>query len=196
MRDVEVVVLGPEGETLEPGRIGEIAIRSPAMTRGYAGMEALNRQAFSGGFFLSGDRGRLDEEGRLFITGRTKLLIDVKGDKVDPIEVEDVLAVHPKVREVVVVGVRSGVEGEELVKAVVVPEGRARSASSSATAASDWPTTRCRRRSSSWTRSGRARPARCSANTSSSDQGRWRVEHDSRGSRGGSCSPSWPRAAG
>jgi len=123
MRDVEVVVLGPEGETLEPGRIGEIAIRSPAMTRGYAGMEALNRQAFSGGFFLSGDRGRLDEEGRLFITGRTKLLIDVKGDKVDPIEVEDVLAVHPKVREVVVVGVRSGVEGEELVKAVVVPEG-------------------------------------------------------------------------
>jgi long-chain acyl-CoA synthetase len=123
MRDVEVAVLGPEGETLEPGRIGEIAIRSPAMTRGYAGMEELNRQAFSGGFFLSGDRGRLDDEGRLFITGRTKLLIDVKGDKVDPIEVEDVLAVHPKVREVVVVGVRSGVEGEELVKAVVVPEG-------------------------------------------------------------------------
>jgi long-chain acyl-CoA synthetase len=123
MRDVEVAVLGPEGETLEPGRIGEIAIRSPAMTRGYAGMEELNREAFSGGFFLSGDRGRLDEGGRLFITGRTKLLIDVKGDKVDPIEVEDVLAVHPKVREVVVVGVRSGVEGEELVKAVVVPEG-------------------------------------------------------------------------
>jgi long-chain acyl-CoA synthetase len=56
------------------------------------------------------------------ITGRRKLLIDVRGDKVDPIEVEDVLAVHPKVREVVVVGVAGEVEGEDLVKAVVVPE--------------------------------------------------------------------------
>jgi long-chain acyl-CoA synthetase len=93
------------------------------MMPGYAGLEALNRQAFSNGFFLSGDRGRLDDEGRLYITGRTKLLIDVKGDKVDPIEVEDVLAVHPRVREVVVVGVSSGVEGEELIKAVVVPDG-------------------------------------------------------------------------
>jgi long-chain acyl-CoA synthetase len=46
------------------------------------------------------------------------------GDKVDPIEVEDVLAVHPKVREVVVVGVASPVEGEQLIKAVVVADGR------------------------------------------------------------------------
>ena len=66
-------------------------------------------------------RGRFDEAGRLVITGRSKLLIDVKGDKVDPIEVEDVLAVHPKVREVVV-GVATDVEGEELIKAVVVAD--------------------------------------------------------------------------
>ena len=51
------------------------------------------------------------------------MLIDVKGDKVDPIEVEDVLAVHPAVREVVVVGIESGAEGEDLIKAVVVPDG-------------------------------------------------------------------------
>ena len=83
-------------------------------------MDELNREAFREAGFLSGDRGRIDEEGRLFITGRKKLLIDVKGDKVDPIEVEDVLAVHPKVGEVVVVGVASDVAGEELIKAVVV----------------------------------------------------------------------------
>ena len=93
------------------------------MTPGYAGREELNREAFRDGLFASGDRGRVDEEGRLFITGREKLLIDVRGDKVDPIEVEDVLAVHPKVDQVVVVGVASEVEGEELVKAVVVPAG-------------------------------------------------------------------------
>ncbi len=123
LRGVELAIVGPSGEVLDAGRIGEVAIRSPAMTRGYAGVdEAVNRQAFSGGRFLTGDRGKLDEDGRLVLTGRRKLLIDVRGDKVDPIEVEDVLAVHPKVREVVVVGTPSDVAGEELVKAVVVPE--------------------------------------------------------------------------
>ena len=72
--------------------------------------------------FATGDRGRLDEAGRLIITGRRKVLIDVRGDKVDLIEVEDVLAVHPRVRDVVVVGAPSGIEGEELIKAVVVGE--------------------------------------------------------------------------
>ncbi|MEA2332442.1 MAG: long-chain acyl-CoA synthetase [Thermoleophilaceae bacterium] len=120
---VELRVVDAAGEPLEHGRIGEILIRSAAMTAGYGDAEELNREAFRDGWFRSGDRGRVDEEGRLFITGRKKLLIDVRGDKVDPIEVEDVLAVHPKVEEVVVVGVDSGVPGEELVKAVVVPAG-------------------------------------------------------------------------
>jgi long-chain acyl-CoA synthetase len=86
--------------------------------RGYAGVA---EQAFRDGWFLTGDRGRLDEEGRLTLTGRRKLLIDVKGEKVDPIEVEDVLAVHPRVRDVVVVGLPSEIEGESLIKAAVVP---------------------------------------------------------------------------
>ncbi len=120
---VELRVVDEAGEPLEEGRIGEILIRSVAMTPGYADAEELNREAFGDGWFRSGDRGRIDEEGRLFITGRRKLLIDVRGDKVDPIEVEDVLAVHPKVAEVVVVGVESEVPGEDLVKAVVVPAG-------------------------------------------------------------------------
>jgi long-chain acyl-CoA synthetase len=120
---VEIDVLDAAGGSLEPGRIGEVVIRSPAMTRAYAGVEPqLNEQAFRDGYFVTGDRGRLDDDGALFLTGRRKLLIDVKGDKVDPIEVEDVLAVHPKVREVVVVGVRGPVEGEELIKAVVVAD--------------------------------------------------------------------------
>jgi long-chain acyl-CoA synthetase len=122
LQGAEIAIIDDAGEELEVGRNGEVVIRSPAMTRGYAGMDDLNRRVFRDVGFLSGDRGRLDEEGRLFITGRKKLLIDVKGDKVDPIEVEDVLAVHPKVGEVVVVGVASDVEGEELIKAVVVAQ--------------------------------------------------------------------------
>jgi long-chain acyl-CoA synthetase len=120
---VELRIADESGEPVEEGRIGEVLIRSAAMTPGYADSEELNSEAFRDGWFRSGDRGRIDAEGRLFLTGRTKRLIDVRGDKVDPIEVEDVLAVHPKVAEVVVVGVESGVPGEELVKAVVVPAG-------------------------------------------------------------------------
>jgi long-chain acyl-CoA synthetase len=122
---VELRIADESGEPVDDGRIGEVLIRSKAMTPGYANAEQLNNEAFGDGWFRSGDRGRLDEEGRLFLTGRTKRLIDVRGDKVDPVEVEDVLAVHPKVAEVVVLGVESDVPGEETVKAVVVPAGDA-----------------------------------------------------------------------
>jgi long-chain acyl-CoA synthetase len=121
---MQVSVLDPFGQPVEGGRLGEIAIRGDAMTRGYAGVPAyVNAAAFPGGTFVTGDRGRIDAGGNLLLTGRRKRLIDVKGDKVDPVEVEDVLAVHPRVRDVVVVGSASGVPGEELVKAVVVPDG-------------------------------------------------------------------------
>ena len=99
---------------------GEIAVSSPAMTRGYSDMHELNRRVFRDGWFLTGDLGRLDDAGRLYVTGRKKLLIEVAGHKVDPIEVEDVVLAHPKVREAVVVGIKAA-GGEESVKAVVVP---------------------------------------------------------------------------
>jgi long-chain acyl-CoA synthetase len=118
---VELRIVADDGEPVGDGRIGDVHIRSAAMTPGYADADELNANAFRDGWFRSGDRGRIDDAGRLFLAGRTKRLIDVRGDKVDPVEVEDVLAVHPKVSEVVVVGVESDVAGEELVKAVVVP---------------------------------------------------------------------------
>jgi long-chain acyl-CoA synthetase len=121
---VAVDVVDDVGRSVGGGRVGEIVIRSAAMTAGYAGvLETINREAFHRGRFLTGDRGRFDASGRLIITGRRKRLIDVRGAKVDPIEVEDVLAVHPRVGDVVVLGVPSGVDGEELVKTVVVPDG-------------------------------------------------------------------------
>jgi long-chain acyl-CoA synthetase len=123
LNGVELRIIDEAGEPVEEGRIGDVLIRSVAMTPGYAGEQ--NGGAFADGWFASGDRGRIDQDGRLFLTGRVKRLIDVRGDKVDPVEVEDVLAVHPKVADVVVVGVESEVPGEETVKAVVVPAGDA-----------------------------------------------------------------------
>ena len=123
LEGVELRIVDESGAPVDPGHIGDVLIRSTAMTPGYASES--NAEAFKDGWFASGDRGRVDEAGRLVLTGRVKRLIDVRGDKVDPVEVEDVLAVHPKVGEVVVLGVESDVPGEETVKAVVVPAGDA-----------------------------------------------------------------------
>jgi len=97
----------------------EVVVSSPALTRGYA--DGASREAFRGGWFYTGDLGRLDGEGRLTITGRKKLLIEVAGHKVDPLEVEDVVISHPRVRDVAVVGVEGRIAGEQAIKAVVVP---------------------------------------------------------------------------
>jgi long-chain acyl-CoA synthetase len=118
---VRFEILDEEGAVLGAGETGEIAVSSPAMTSGYADLPEVNREAFADGRFLTGDLGELDGEGRLYIKGRKKLLIEVGGYKVDPIEVEDVIGAHEKVEEVVVVGVAGAKPGEETVKAVVVP---------------------------------------------------------------------------
>jgi long-chain acyl-CoA synthetase len=119
--EVDIRILDEDGGVLPQGDEGEVAVSSPAMTDGYSDMEELNREAFRDAYFHTGDLGRLDEDGRLYLTGRKKLLIEVGGYKVDPIEVQDVVIAHPKVREAVVVGAEGRVQGEELVKAVVVP---------------------------------------------------------------------------
>jgi long-chain acyl-CoA synthetase len=118
--DVAVEIVDDEGTPVAAGE-GEVVISSPAMTSGYSGLDDVNRVAFRDGRFFTGDLGRLDDAGRLHLAGRKKLLIEVGGYKVDPIEVEDVVAAHPKVGEVVVLGVPGKAAGEEVVKAVVVP---------------------------------------------------------------------------
>lgn len=120
LRGVSVRILDEAQRPAATGTVGEIAIRTPAMTVGYHDMAEHNREVFRDGWFVTGDLGRLDDAGRLWITGRKRLFIEVAGNKVDPVEIEDVLATHPAVREVVVVGVPGKGPGEEIVKAVVV----------------------------------------------------------------------------
>lgn len=120
LKNVCIKIVDDSKTSVTAGDTGEIAISTPGMTRGYAGLADHNLEVFRDGFFYSGDLGRLDEEGRLWITGRRKLFIEVAGNKVDPFEVEDVLLTHPALSEAVVVGVPGIVGGGEMVKAVVV----------------------------------------------------------------------------
>jgi long-chain acyl-CoA synthetase len=119
MKNVEIKIIDDEGKELPNGTSGEVAIASSALTNGYHNLPELNQQAFRDGMFFTGDLGKIDEEGRLYITGRKKILIDTGGRKVDPIEIEDVLVSHSKVKEAVVVGVKGSFAGE-IVKAVIV----------------------------------------------------------------------------
>jgi long-chain acyl-CoA synthetase len=121
--EVEIEIVDDDGAPLPMGEIGEVTVSSPAMTAGYSDMEELNREAFRGGRFFTGDLGQLDGDGALHLAGRKKLLIEIGGFKIDPIEVQDVLVSHPSVGEAIVVGVAGEIEGEEAVKGVVVPDG-------------------------------------------------------------------------
>lgn len=119
-RDVRVRIQGEDGSELGPGEVGEIGVQSPVAASGYVGMGHADTRTFRDGWVFPGDLGMLDEEGRLTIAGRTKIFIDVLGHKVDPLEVEDVLLLHPAVEEAVVVGTRSATSDAEVIKAAVV----------------------------------------------------------------------------
>ena len=119
LKNVEIEISDDDGNELAVGTIGEVVINSPTLTKEYYNQPELNQQAFKDGAFFTGDLGKFDAAGRLYITGRKKILIDTGGRKVDPIEVEAILASHPKIQEAVVVGVKEHHSGE-IVKAVIV----------------------------------------------------------------------------
>jgi acyl-CoA synthetase (AMP-forming)/AMP-acid ligase II len=97
---------------------GEVAIRSPSMLASYVDDEA--DAELLDGHFLTGDLGTLTADGALVITGRTKLLIDVGGLKVNPLEVEAAIETHPEVRECIVVPLPQS-ETVSRLRAIVIP---------------------------------------------------------------------------
>lgn len=99
--------------------VGEVMVKSPGMFAGYDGRPAGDAKTFRDGAFLTGDLGRFDATGRLYLTGRKKLLINRGGFKVSPGEIEALIGRHPKVVDVVVVGETTTL-GDDRVKAVVV----------------------------------------------------------------------------
>jgi long-chain acyl-CoA synthetase len=125
MTDVVAVVVEPGSRSvasaLPPGVEGELAVHAPSMLHGYVG-EATS--PLVEGFFFTGDLARIDTRGAVTVTGRIKLLIDVGATKVNPLEVEEVLAQHEGVRECVVLPVPV-TDTVSRLRAVVVPEDRA-----------------------------------------------------------------------
>ena len=107
-----------DGKDAGEGQSGEIVISGPSLMKGYLGQDDATRQVLKDGFYTTGDIGYL-ESGYLFISGRSKEMINVAGNKVFPAEVESVLRQHPLVAETAVVGVPHSRLGQ-MVKAVIV----------------------------------------------------------------------------
>jgi len=116
---VHLALLDDAGKPVARGEPGEICVRGPLVMKGYKDMPQETAEAFAGGWLHTGDVGRLDGEGFLYIVDRTKDMIVTGGFNVFPREVEDVLAGHAAVGQVVVIGVPDEQWGEA-VKAVVV----------------------------------------------------------------------------
>jgi long-chain acyl-CoA synthetase len=115
---VDVEIYSDDGEVTPANEVGEIAVRSEAAIPSY-GSEDLDRGTFRNGYFFTGDLGRKDPDGRLFLVGRKKLFINKGGYKINPREVEDLLESHAKIEEAIVIGVTTPF-GDEKVKAVLV----------------------------------------------------------------------------
>ena len=116
---VEVEVFADDGRVTEADEVGEVAVKSPAAITGYEGLEEVNRETFRDGYFFTGDLGKRDRGGLLYLVGRKKFFINKGGYKINPHEIEALLESHPKVEEVVAVGEPTPY-GDEKVKVVIV----------------------------------------------------------------------------
>ncbi|WP_191059078.1 acyl--CoA ligase [Geminicoccus harenae] len=123
----EVRVCTAAGDMLPPGEEGEVVISGPNVTPGYEANPSANAAAFfehdGQRWFRTGDQGRMDEEGYLRITGRLKEIINRGGEKVSPLEVDEVVMDHPAVRQCVTFAMPHEKLGEEVAIAVVLRDG-------------------------------------------------------------------------
>ncbi len=121
---VEISIMDEAGKMMPLGERAEVVIRGENVTHGYNNNPEANAEAFTDGWFRTGDQGIMDADGRLTLTGRLKELINRAGEKISPLEVDALLLDHPAVAEAVCFAVPD-VKYGEIVQAAVVLSGDA-----------------------------------------------------------------------
>ncbi len=122
---VEWKLVDEKGQEVPPGEVGEIIVRGMNVMKGYYKDPEATRKAIRDGWLYTGDMGRMDSEGYVYIVDRKKDMIIVGGENVYPREIEEILSTYPGVLEVAVIGIPDPVKGE-IPKAFVVPKPGAR----------------------------------------------------------------------
>jgi long-chain acyl-CoA synthetase len=120
--DAAVVDLDDPGKVLPVGEVGELAVKGPQVMKGYWNHPEESAKVLAGGWLLTGDIAKMDEQGYFFIVDRKKDMVNVGGLKVYPREVEEVLFEHPAVKDAAVVGMPDSFSGEAVRAFIVLKE--------------------------------------------------------------------------
>lgn len=121
---VELWITDDDGKRLAPGSIGEVCVLGPNVTKGYLGISNASGSTFhKTGHLRTGDQGYVDDEGYLFLTGRIKELINKGGEKISPVEIDNVFAQHPSVLEAVTFAIEDELYGQDVGVAITLKEG-------------------------------------------------------------------------
>jgi hypothetical protein len=122
---LDVAIMDEEGALLPGGETGQVVVRGAAVMSGYDGDPMASQAAFAGDWFKTGDHGFFDDDGYLFVVGRSREIINRGGEKIAPQEVDEVLLEHPAVVEAVTFAVPHPTLGEDIASAVVLRQAAA-----------------------------------------------------------------------
>jgi long-chain acyl-CoA synthetase len=124
MDDAEIKVVDEKGQSLSPGEQGELCVKGTCVTKGYLNKPEVTEAVFDReGWFHSGDIAYIDGDGYAYIVDRKKDMINVGGEKVFPSEVEDMMLAHPKIKDLVIVGIPDELKGEAPKAFIQLKEG-------------------------------------------------------------------------
>ena len=128
MPGTDVRIVDEEGNDVAPGGIGEVWVRGPNNVRGYWNKPKETAEAFTNGWFHTGDAGRIDEDGFVYVVDRIKDMVLRGGENVYCAEVEAAIFEHPAIADVAVFGIPHARLGEEVATAVILKPGMAMTA--------------------------------------------------------------------
>ena len=120
---IELKIVGPDDNEVTTGEVGEIWLKGPTVVAGYFGLPEETAKAFTDGWFHTGDLGRLDTDGNLYVVDRLKDVVIRGGENIYAAEVEAALYEHPDITEAAIIGVPHDRLGEEVGAVVRVRDG-------------------------------------------------------------------------
>jgi long-chain acyl-CoA synthetase len=109
---VNVKIIDENGRSQETEQVGELCVKGPNVMRGYFKKEEENANVLREGWLLTGDMAKTDKDGYIYIMGRKKDMVNVRGLNVYPREIEEVLYQHPLIKEAAVIGIPDPHKGE------------------------------------------------------------------------------------
>ncbi len=120
---VEVKIVDSNEKEMKPDEVGEIIIKGPNIMKGYWNQPEESERALRNGWLFTGDMGKIDDDGYIYIVDRKKDMLLYRGQNIYPREIEEVLYNHPKIKECAVVGIKDVQKGEIPKAYIALQEG-------------------------------------------------------------------------